>query len=677
MIFFENLFSIAIAVSLIFTLWGIGFLILRKFSFKFIRIAENGLFSIGIGYFSLTNILFFIGLFDLINFQLAIILFIISFNFSLYAGYLFLKENKINYKILYTFSAFEYFIIISVTLLFLMNLIGSLAPPSLGDSMNHHLSAPKHYARIGSFPFVPISPWPTPGLMHVLYTYSIILSNGIVCQLLSCIFGFLISLSVFLFSKHYLGKLCGLHSIMVFYSLPLITELSTGAMVELGAFYCIFLSIWALIKFFESTKMDMRLIILSGLLSGCGGATKLWSLTIGPACIIAIIYFYKQDILRNPFKVFKIVVLYSISFNIILLPWFIRNYLASGNPIWPIGASFFDTQFYSENWALKMGSWRRGPGMSFFDFLMGPWNLTNNITLFNAGYGVFTSYLLNPLMIIFAPITLLFSQQLDRKIGRIIEFFAVFCLSIYIIWFLGGYHHPRYLASIYPFVSILTGMGIKVVFENLNGLYKKSVYVVVVIFFLFFLLMAFFINKKYFAYSFGFEKKETFLRNNLPHYDGIVWLNENLIENSKIFYAGTSAWYYVDFDYIPITSRLIDYNEMKTPYDLKSVFNDLGITHIFIEPDDFEHSTLIKFRNDILNDYRLEDVFSCQEWLNLGPRGTNIYPTTYEELRPFVLMRGLELLGEISFLKTIPTKKVMSRNQRKVLDSQVTVYRVN
>ena len=88
---------------------------------------------------------------------------------------------------------------------------------------------------------------------------------------------------------------------------------------------------------------------------------------------------------------------------------------------------------------------------------------------------------------------------------------------------------------------------------------------------------------------------------------------------------GTSAWYYVDFDYIPITSRLIDFNEIKTPYDLKSVFNDLGITHIFIEPDDFEHLTLIKFRNDILNDYRLEDVFSCQQWLNLGPRGTNIY----------------------------------------------------
>ena len=173
--------------------------------------------------------------------------------------------------------------------------------------------------------------------------------------------------------------------------------------------------------------------------------------------------------------------------------------------------------------------------------------------------------------------------------------------------------------------------------------------------------MAFFINKKYFSYSFGFEKKETFLRNNLPHYDGIVWLNENLIENSKVLYVGTSAWYYVDFDYIPITSRLIDYNKMETPDDLKSVFNDFGITHIFIEPDDFEHSTLIKFRNDILNDYRLEDVFSCQEWLNLGPRGTNIYPTTYEELRPFVLMRGLELLGEISLLKTIPTKKVKTK----------------
>ena len=55
-----------------------------------------------------------------------------------------------------------------------MNFIGSISPPSLADSMVHHLAAPKYYAAIEGFPFVAINPWAMPGLLHVLFYFYII-----------------------------------------------------------------------------------------------------------------------------------------------------------------------------------------------------------------------------------------------------------------------------------------------------------------------------------------------------------------------------------------------------------------------------------------------------------------------------------------------------------------------
>ena len=78
-------------------------------------------------------------------------------------------------------------------------------------------------------------------------------------------------------------------------------------------------------------------------------------------------------------------------------------------------------------------------------------------------------------------------------------------------------------------------------------------------------------------------------------------------------------------------------------------------------------------RGEILN-YSLNSLSLCQEWLDLGAVGTEIGITTYHEIRPFVLMRCMELSGDLSLLSLIKTKLITSRTKGTSIESEVSVY---
>ena len=452
--------------------WGTGRYVFKSFSFYFNGILDEGLFAIGVGYALITNVLLFLGLLNLINYWTCLVVFVFFFVLiGFYSLYSFFVKSELVNNTVDRPTYYEALMIGLLLILILTNIIGSLAPLTLGDSLRHHLAAPKYYAKVGGFPFIPISPWPTPGLMHVLYTHIMILSDGIVCQIICCLFGVATMLSVFGLTRQYFNSFTALLSSVIFYTLPMTTELSTGGMVEFGACFCAILSIWSLLRFIA--KSEIRWIIISGIMGGCAGATKLWALMFGPAIVFAILFIFRKIILKQPSKYFRIIMMFSISFGIILLPWLLRNYFASGNPLWPMGYSIFNTQFWSEVSVLKHSSWTRGTGNSLLHYILGLWNLTNNITDYNAGYGIFSSNILNPMLLMFMPCSIIFYKQLNDKARDLLLSIVIVCFIVYTIWFLGGYHNPRYIQITHPFLSILAGIGIIMFLGQVSSIGKS------------------------------------------------------------------------------------------------------------------------------------------------------------------------------------------------------------
>ena len=149
---------------LFFSFWGVGALIIKYMPIKFQSIFDSFPFYIGLGYVVITNILFLLGLINFVNKTSVMAIFIIALIISFYrlkTQRQALKCNKISFK---NFTIVDIIIFLILIILVIMSFIGALAPPTLGDSMRHHLAAPKYYSELGGFPFVPITPWPFPGL---------------------------------------------------------------------------------------------------------------------------------------------------------------------------------------------------------------------------------------------------------------------------------------------------------------------------------------------------------------------------------------------------------------------------------------------------------------------------------------------------------------------------------
>ena len=162
--------SIIYTISIFFSMWGIGLALIRFISLEIDNKISEYLFSVGFGFLIITNIIFLLGLLFHINKLSILLIYIFSLGISFYMS--FIENFKISLKKIKLNEFNNHFLIIGFILLilFITNFIGALAPSTLADSLRHHLAAPKYYMEFGGFPFIPLSPWPLPGLLHVLFT---------------------------------------------------------------------------------------------------------------------------------------------------------------------------------------------------------------------------------------------------------------------------------------------------------------------------------------------------------------------------------------------------------------------------------------------------------------------------------------------------------------------------
>lgn len=672
--------SIIYSISIFFSMWGTGIIFIRFIPVKRDNKISEFLFSIGIGYVIITNVLLLLGLFYQIN--KFSILFIYGFSLCI-SLYVFSKENLIIFfKKIKLIGINNHSLIVAFILLilFLINLIGALAPSTLADSLRHHLAAPKYFLEVGGFPFVPISPWPLPGLLHVLFTEVLFLSDEISCQLITFKFGVLTTILIFIISNQYFGSKAAFYAALIFYSLPLTTELNTGAMTEHAASYLTVLAVWLILIIFEKKLYEKHhLFFISGLLAGCGGATKIWAMLGGPAIFILIIYLCFLNVV-NSRKGIIFLFLFCLGYFLILSPWFIRNYIASGNPLWPIGYHFFDTQYWNEIIIQKMANWSRGVESNVFNYITGLWSLTNQSETYTAGYGAITHYLLNPIFLAFLPSIWIFANKSDVVKKNLLYGLFIFIFVVYTIWFWGGYRQPRYLQIIYPFLSIITSYCMVNILRLKNIAISIISRTFLVVSFFMILVLSITINLKYFPVFLNLISKKEYLIKSVSNYSSIDWMNKYLPFKSKILYFGSSGWFYLDHKYIPLYNRSIDYFNIKSPSQLYNALKENGITHVFVEGSpSYNGPTLndVSTNNISLKDLNINNIFDCNDWLKRDSKSIPFSIFTYYELKPFMLLLGLEFEKKLKLIKILKSRNVSSRLRGTFEEIEDSIYILN
>jgi len=555
---------------------------------------------------------------------------------------------------------FTLWMIVFLVSLAILNLISALAPPTDGDALRHHLAAPKNYAQLGGFPFIPILWWNAPGAQHVLHTMMLLLANDVAVQVLNWMLGVLLVLAVYFAGSRFFSHRVGLLGAGIFYSLTLVTTLSSSSNVEFSVAFYSLLSIIALIN--ARKELKLRWVLLAGILGGLAGATKIWGMLGLPAALVALVVLHGRQTRVRWRKLLASGLVYGLAFGTILSPWLIRNFIASGDPLWPFLFSIFENDYWQAWQIEKFSNWSRGPGSTFWQYFTGPWHLTNNIAAYSPGVGPLSPLLLPPVILAFAPGAWIFRQRFSREERKVAAIIAAYAVTVYSIWFLGGYHHPRYIQAIYPFLSILSAAGIWMMWEEGKDLHwvRKLLVVLVTGSLGAMLMVNFAFNARALPFAFGLQSREQYLNGNVSSYRDLQWANLNLPSDSKVLFLSLDSFYYLDRPLIlgvPAYQGILQYSRYIAPEELLKKLKDLGITHIYFNGLGYGNAK------------DLDDA-----WEKRPPHyGSEI---EYQEWRPVELLAPLSEAGILSLIYRQTSSVTRSRTFGTKQATYVSIYEV-
>ncbi len=571
--------------------YGLGKRILNIFKLKLSSL-EQFLFSTTIGYATFSFLTLFIGI---IGFLYPLLFHVIIF-ISLIIGFteirnlltsLGIKMGKIKPKF-----NLKWALIFIISIMVILNMFATIAPPFTWDAMYYHLAIPKlaiKEHKISYIPYINYSEFPM--FTQMLFLLAMLLKNAILAKLIIFSLSTLSAIAIFSFARKHFNELAGLFGAAIFLTLPMTAVLSTVAMVEISTTFFAFMASYAFFEWFSNR--NTKSLVLSAAIAGFTASIKLTAAIF--AIILSIFVLYttltKTKSLKSCVKNFLI---FSLISFVIVSPWYIKSYVHTGNPTYP----FLYGVFGGPNWderraqvetidAKNAGRWAvdhrdilnadyQGFGFEgnmLYYFLMLPWDITM--------YGNFSDTLaISPIFLALIPLYFLFEKK-NKIVNMLLAYFFFFLL----FWFFTS-QSMRYF---FPIVPVLIVPCVFVIGKLLSYkfFYKKMLFILA-IGLIFNLSIWYGVNAKQLPYSVGLETEEQFYskltdQNLFSEYKIFQYANNNLPANSKIFLLGIQRGYFSDLDYVwgdPLNQAYVDYWSFENEEDLYKRLTEIGITHI-------------------------------------------------------------------------------------------------
>jgi hypothetical protein len=223
-------------------------------------------------------------------------------------------------------------------------IILSCVPPVSKDALIHHLAIPKLYLKQGGIYEIPWARWSYyPMNLDLLYMIPLYFGNDIIPKFIHFAFALLTSGLIFMYLKRRTNTVYALLGVITFLSLPIIVKLSITVYVDLGLVFFSTAALISLFKWIES-GFKWKYVILSALCCGLALGTKYTGL-IGLFLIALFIVFIHSKLAKskteNQIKALGFGAAFIFVTLIVFSPWAIKNYLWTGNPIYPLYNNWF------------------------------------------------------------------------------------------------------------------------------------------------------------------------------------------------------------------------------------------------------------------------------------------------------------------------------------------------
>lgn len=405
-------------------------------------------------------VLFFTALLKLFNiFFISSMILVFTVFYVLRKDYtIFLNEIYSGFRTFGSFLRKNWYWIIPLAGILSPLLLLPLYPPIKWDEISYHLPYAQFYVEhqgLAVNPFLRYALYAHN--IDLLYALSLLFSDDIVAHLLHASTAVLAAVGIYNLGTITADRKTGALAAFLFLSSPLVLLLIKTSYIDLGLTLFVFLGFYCL-SMWSITKQDYWLY-LAGFATGIAAGSKYSGLMFIPLYVLWIGY-EKRKI--------SLIVKFLIPALVFGAPWYIRNYIISGDPFSPFGGEFFgywlwdEKDLFSQSQNLYRGY---GTPKNLASLLILPWNL-----LFHPGK--FMEGALSPAMIAAFPAPFFF-----MKLSRYQRMLCIFVFVNIVIWFFTS-QILRYLLPVFPMIALLSATILVRIYssiiEKLRSIFSKS-----------------------------------------------------------------------------------------------------------------------------------------------------------------------------------------------------------
>jgi hypothetical protein len=285
----------------------------------------------------------------------------------------------------------------------LLSLGLALLPPTSWDALVYHLQGPRLYLEAHRLIAVPENfylNWPAQ--VEMLFTWGMLLKGDTLAKLFHWIFWPLTAALLYILSRRAVTPHAGRWAVALWASVPFAAELAGVAYVDLALTAFVLAGVYAFFRWTDSLRDGW--LALSGLFIGLAMASKYtaatWLILLGLLLIYHAWRHHRQPMVWIVARTTG----FAVVAGLVLTPWLVKNWLVTGNPIYPF-------VFGGVGWNSTREAWLTWPGHGYsrnpLDYLALPWLAT---VLGTSGTPAFDATI-GPLLLCLVPLIFLFRRR--------------------------------------------------------------------------------------------------------------------------------------------------------------------------------------------------------------------------------------------------------------------------
>lgn len=517
----------------------------------------------------------------------------------------------------------------ALALIGVIEILLCLTPPVSRDALIHHLAIPKLWILHGGFYEMPWNVFNYfPMNIDLLYLVPLLFGNDRLPAFIHLLFGWATGYLVYRYLKAHEGRLWGLLGLLVFVSTPMVIRLSVTAYVDLGMIFFTTASVLAYLRWRDGSYADTKWLLLSAAFMGLAAGSKYNALISWLFLNLAVCYLYAKDTGKQMPALRWGLLFFGVALAAVS-PWFVKNLILKGNPIYPLMDNVFSfIHGGRETLAfLAAGDAEKGGygifenrailyGEEFWQILLLP------LRIFFEGRDHSPQHfdgILNPLFALAIPFVFVGSRK-DHRL-----FFLLFIGFVFSATAFTADLRIRYILPILPFLTILAVTGIRNATEWLASRRQSALRLAgwAVPFAVALLIAAnlFYLGNHFKAvqplsYLLGEESRDEFLSRQVASYPAMAFINRTLPGDAVVYLLYLSGrGYYLDREYLhhvgleaAIVKAMVRSSSDRDT--LRAFLSSLGGTHLLVRDELLMKALEDNFPAETVRDF-LEKLAHC------------------------------------------------------------------